>query len=246
MNKKQKNKKEEQALAAAVAAAEVLAAEQVLPPDEAADAPLTEAAAEAVAEAVAESPASAPDEAPAPDVQATADTDLSRAAALLATLPPQEQAALIGALAHLCESERMREEAMARAEEEAAIAEMEGTPVFAGISARADAIRALSGAVGWLSALPLYERLAAAYYIDRGMRYGEPTKEDLLEAALSDSALGRELALQASRENARTAAALPPVQRKRGLSRAPAAVKAAPRTLKEATDEAKKFLRFYK
>ena len=220
---------------------------------------MTPAAEEAIAQAVAEEAvAEAVAEETTAEVEGDEKTaekaskepapagDLSGAAAFLATLPEREREALIGALAHLLESERLQKAAAARAEEDAAIAQMEGSPVFAGISARKDAIRALSGAVAWLSSLPLYERLAAAYYIDRGMRYGEPTREDLLEAALADKALGRELARRTGEENARTAAAMPPVRKRRGPSATPASVKEAPRTIAQATDEAKKFLRFYK
>ena len=212
---------------------------------------------EKTAEAVAEEIAAAlPPEGVTEEVVATpvpeeaapvaAPEEGDTAAAFFASLSPREREALIGAISHLAESEREREAARLRAEEEAAIAEMEGHAGFHGIAERADAIRALTAAVSWLSALPLHERLSAAYYIDRGMRYGEPTREDLLAAALSDPAIGAALAEATHKERARVGLGLPPVPKKKGTGGAPATVKAAPRSLNEATEAAKKFLRFYK
>lgn len=163
----------------------------------------------------------------------------------LAALTPTERQTLVAVLSHLSQAEREREAARARAEEDAILSEMEGEPVFRGIGARADALRALAGAVDWLGALPVRERLAAAFYIDRGMRYGEPTREDLLHAVLSDEALLRELSLRRREASELQKKTLPPVHAKRGATGAPAAVKREPKTLAEATSEAKKFLRFY-
>jgi hypothetical protein len=223
-------KKTAEAVAAATAeeaAAEEAAAEKAVAEEAAAE--------EAVAEAALAEAALAEEAAPR-------DT----AAAFFASLSLREREALIGALTHLAESEREREAQRAKEAEARAIAEMEKSPNFKGIAERADAIRALSAAVPWLGALPLYERLSAAYYIDRGMRYGEPTKEDLLEAALCDRALGAELARVSHEANAKRAKTLPPVSKKKGTSATPATVKGAPRNLAEATDAAKKYLRFYK
>lgn len=194
-----------------------------------------EAIAEAAEEAIVEE--AAPEAAPA---------EKDTLAAFFAALSPREREALFGALSHLAESERERERSRAIAEEEAAITAMEEMEGFRGISERKGALRALCAAVPWLGALPLHERLSAAYYIDRGMRYGEPTKEELLEAALADPALGAALALHTQKANARTGAALPPVAKKRGTAAAPATAKERPRNFAEATDEAKKYLRFYK
>lgn len=174
------------------------------------------------------------------------DTAESRLAAFLAVLSPKDKKMLREVLARLAESERQREAEEKRKQTLHAIAEMDKSPCFTGIAARADAILALCHSVPWLAALPTCERLSAAYYIDRGMRYGEPTKEDLLHALLSDSDL------QAALEMHRRAAleegghTLPPVLSRRGAGRAPATVKERPRTLTEASDEAKKYLRFYK
>lgn len=227
MKTKEKETKEQEA---AVAAAEEL---------------LTEAFAEEALATAAEE--LAPEEAKEEQLtEAAAPAQENTLAAFFAALSPREREVLLGALAHLAESERERERAAAVAEEERAIAEMEETEGFLGIGERKEALRALCLAVPWLGALPLYERLSAAYYIDRGMRYGEVTREDLLEAALSDPALGAALALQTQRANAETGASLPPVGKKRGTTAAPASKKKPPRTLAEASDAAKRFLRFYK
>ncbi len=181
-----------------------------------------------------------------PEEGSTESTGAGALTAFLAVLSPKERKMLLAALARLAESERLREEEAKREEERRAIAEMDRSPVFAGIASRTDAILALCRAVPWLSELPVCERLSAAYYIDRGMRYGEPTREDLLRAVLSDKEL--QAALEAHRHEARARgeALLPPVSSRRGTGRAPAAVKERPKTLAEASDEAKKYLRFYK
>lgn len=166
-------------------------------------------------------------------------------AAFLAALSPTERQTLVAVLTRLSDGEREREARAARAEEEAILSEMEKVPVFRGIGARAEALRALAGAVDWLGALPVRERLAAAFYIDRGMRYGEPTREDLLHAVLSDEALMRELAQRRREATETTKKTLPPVHARRGSAGMPATVKSAPKTLSEATGEAKKYLRFY-
>ena len=238
MKTKDKEKKEQDA----VQAEEVLtaAAEEAIAEAIAEEAVAEEAAEEAAKAAVTEA---AVTEAAAPD---TAPAQNDTLAAFFAALSPREKEALLGALAHLAESERAKERAAAAAEEERALAEMEEMENFRGIAARKGALSALCRAVPWLGALPLYERLSAAYYIDRGMRYGEVTREELLEAALSDPALGAALALHTHKANARTGASLPPAIKKRATSAAPAGTKAKPRTLAEASDAAKKFLRFYK
>lgn len=191
-----------------------------------------------------------PEEGGTPDAEApeegTPDATHDLLGGFLAVLSPKEKRMLIAALARLAESERLSAARARREEELRAIAEMDACPTFAGIATRADAVFALCETVPWLAELPLHERLSAAYFIDRGMRYGEPTKEDLLRAVLSDTELQAALAKQHFEAQKRGAAALPPVSARRGSGRAPATVKASPKTLAEASEEAKKFLRFYK
>jgi hypothetical protein len=181
-----------------------------------------------------------------PEGDSTESGRPSGLAGFLAVLSPKEKKMLLAALARLAESERLREEEAKREEALRTIAEMDKSPVFAGIASRADAIFALCRAVPWLSELPTCEQLSAAYYIDRGMRYGEPTKEDLLRAVLSDGELQAALEEHRHKARKRSEAALPPVSSRRGTGRVPATVKAHPKTLAEASEEAKKYLRFYK
>lgn len=164
----------------------------------------------------------------------------------LSSLSGVEREALTVALSRLVDAERMRAAEHELARENAALAEMERSHAFIGITERKEALDALCASVPWLRALPLYERLAAAYYIDRGARYGEPTREDLLTAVLSDKELLRELSLRRREAGELTARTLPPVGRTAGIGAAPATVKKSPRSLDEATGEAKRFLRFYK
>lgn len=254
-----KKKKEQMAQAAEAAEAAALAqAAEAAEAAEAVEAAAVEAAAatsptakDAEAAAITDEPTAPADPTVAAAVTeaaepvAEAKDERALLAAFLAALSPTERQTLVAVLTRLSDGEREREAAAARAEEEAILSEMEKVPVFRGIGARAEALRALAGAVDWLGALPVRERLAAAFYIDRGMRYGEPTREDLLHAVLSDEALLRELAQRRREATETTKKTLPPVYARRGSAGMPATVKSAPKTLSEATGEAKKYLRFY-
>ncbi len=186
---------------------------------------------EAAAEAVAEMAEGAVAEADAPE--------LRDGAALLrdfiAALQPAERATLLAALEHLQEAELSREA-------ERVLTEMNGEAAFAGILDVRPALDGLISRFSWLAALPVRERYEAAYYLDRGMKTAAPTREQLLSALLSDSALMRVLAARRYDMAKRQKATLPPYTAPHG--RAPAAVKAPPSNLGEAGEEAKRYLRF--
>ncbi len=228
-------------------AALVAAAAAALAAESEADMTQEGAAREAASPTV--TPAFAGGESTGTDVAATgggSKSDADLLSAFLAAISDTERAALLGALSRLADAERLQAREAERAAEEEALAEMGRAPAFFDIKERRDAIRALCSSVAWLRELPLYERLAAAYYIDRGARFGEPTREDLLRTVLSDEELMRELSLRRREAKARVTETLPPVGRTAGIGSTPATVKKSPRSLDEARDAAKKFLRFYK
>ena len=162
------------------------------------------------------------DNTPTPEAEAAKEAEeaavgegASLISRVLAALPEDARAALYAALA------RRRAERAAEREEEKAIAEMEGEAAFSDIRAHSDAVHALISRVEWLRALPPRERLAAALYLDRGMRLCAPEKKEEEGAARTVT---------------------PTV---RG-GRMPANVKKAPQTLAEAGEAAKQYFKIRK
>ena len=155
----------------------------------------------------------------------------------LSAISAEDKGRLLAVLSRLAEGERARR---LRAEEETLLAAMEKEPPFAGITARREQMQALIATVPWLAALPTRERLAAAFYLDRGMRYHEPTKEEKLSSLLSDPALLRAFAeKQATLAAAARAGVAPTV----GSARMPADLPKPPRDLAEAGAAAKRVFR---
>lgn len=223
MKQKEKNKEATEPTKAAAGATPVS-------PEEVAEAATATEVAEAVPAPVAEVPAGE---------SAGEETTLPLAAAwgkFLAALSPRERETVLGALTRLAEGERARRESEAVA---TCLAEMEKSPAFAGILSRRDAITDLISRVGWLQALPMRDRLAAACYLDRGMRLHEPTAEEKLEAILADPALMRALAeRQATLRGAQKQTVAPGV---RAGGRMPANLPKPPKTLREAGQAAKQY-----
>lgn len=161
-------------------------------------------------------------------------------AQLFASLDGHDKQALLSLITRFREMAEAGRAAQMAAEEEACLCEMEGQPAFCGIRGRLQAMHGLISGVPWLQALPLRERLAAACYIDRGMQLHAPTREEKLQAVLSDPALLRALAERQATLQSATQKSTPPIL---SGGRAPAVVKAPPRSLSEARDEAKRYLR---
>ena len=234
-----KQKKDEKA--AAIIAAEAAAQAPAPAPTPDATAP-----AAAIAEAIAET--AAPIETPAPTEATPTEatpTEVGEAAPLplaaawgkfLSSLSPDERETLIGVLTRLATREAARREAE---EEQAILAEMDSMPAFAGILSRRGELDALIGRIGWLRALPMRDRLAAACYLDRGMRLHEPTREEKLEAILSDPALMRALAEKQAMARAAGRGAFAPTARAGG--RMPANLPKPPKDLREAGLAAKQY-----
>lgn len=155
----------------------------------------------------------------------------------LSAISEEDRGKLLAVLARLAEGERARR---LREEEDACLAEMEKEEPFLGIATRRDAMQTLVATVPWLSALPTRERLAAAFYLDRGMRYREPTKEEKLSALLSDPALLRAFAEKQALLTAEARAGVAPTARG---GRMPADLPKPPRDLAEAGAAAKRVLR---
>ncbi len=159
----------------------------------------------------------------------------------LASLAPGDKEALLSVLTRLAAREAARRE---EEEEAACLTEMEGMPAFAGISARRGEIDDLIARIGWLRALPMRDRLAAACYLDRGMRLHEPTREEKLEAVLSDPALLRALAEKQAMARAAKRGALAPTAHAGG--RMPANLPKPPKDLGEAGLAAKQYFQIHK
>ncbi len=155
----------------------------------------------------------------------------------LSAISAEDKGRLLAVLARLAEGERARR---LREEEDALLAEMEGEAPFAGISTRRAEMQALIGEIPWLAALPTRERLAAAFYLDRGMRYHEPTKEEKLSALLSDPALLRAFAEKQAVLAAEARAGVAPTAHS---GRMPADLPKPPRNLAEAGAAAKRVFR---
>ncbi|MBQ8859184.1 MAG: hypothetical protein IJ012_05280 [Clostridia bacterium] len=155
----------------------------------------------------------------------------------LSAISAEDRAKLLAVLSRLAEGERARR---LRAEEDALLAEMEKEPAFAGITSRRKQMQALVAEISWLAALPTRERLAAAFYLDRGMRYHEPTKEEKLSALLSDPALLRAFAERQAILAAEARERVAPIARG---GRMPADLPKPPRNLAEAGAAAKRVFR---
>ena len=155
----------------------------------------------------------------------------------LSAVSAEDRERLLAVLARLSENERARR---LQAEEESCLAQMEGEAPFTGIAARAAEMRALIARIPWLASLPTRERLAAAFYLDRGMRYHEPTKEEKLSALLSDPALLRAFAEKQAVLAADARARVAPIARG---GRMPADLPKPPRNLAEAGAAAKRVFR---
>lgn len=162
-------------------------------------------------------------------------------AAFLSALSPQDKQVLCAVLGRLQDYERARAEQARAAAEAACLSEMEREPAFAGIREQADGMQALISKLPWLQALPVRERLEAACYMDRGMRWHAPTPQEKLEALLSDPALMRALAERQAALRLAQEKTTPPVRAGAGLS--PATAVAKPKSLGEAKQAAKRFLR---
>lgn len=188
--------------------------------EESGDAPLTDTG-EATAENESETPPDRVQEEEAP-------SPLDR-------LSPGERAALIAAL-----GTRIREEA-ARAEAET-IAELDSLPEYAGIAARADAIRALPARFPFLRELSMRDRLIAAYHIDRSLDPPQPSMEQQLSHLLDDPILLRVLAEKWQSVLAARRESIPPVATRAGTAGAPANKVRAPRNLREAALAARNYL----
>ena len=200
-----------------------------------------EAAAETEAEVTAEAAAEATEAAPSEAAHGLSPAAEEAFAHFLSVLTPEERQVLVGVISRLRAYEAAQAEAARAAEEAACLREMESEPAFAGISERAEALRALIGSVSWLRELPTRDRLAAACYIDRGMRLHTPTPQEKLEGLLSDPALMRALAERQAAVRAARARQTPPIAP--GMGQAPAAPVASPRSLGEAKRAAKNILR---
>lgn len=217
-----KQKKEHEIGAAAIAAAMQEAAEAT--PAE--DTPVETSPAEVT-----------PTEEAVPPTDETTPLPLAAAwGKFLASLAPKERDTVLAVLSRLAAREAARREAE---EEQTVLTEMEGMPAFAGILARRGELRELIGKIGWLRALPIRDRLAAACYLDRGMRLHEPTREEKLEAILSDPALMRALAEKQAAARGARRGALAPAARTGG--RMPANLPKPPKDLHEAGLAAKQF-----
>ena len=153
---------------------------------------------------------------------------------LIGALAPRERATLLAVL------ERLKEASTA-AENDKILSQMEAEG-FAGIRDRQAELDAMAESFPWLASLSPRERYEAAYYLTRGQRQSAPTREELLNALLSDAALQRELAARRYDLARRRYATLPPTVHTEGV--APATVKPTPKTLGEAGEEAKRYLRF--
>ena len=162
-------------------------------------------------------------------------------AAFLSALSPQDKQVLCAVLGRLQDYERARAEQARAAAEAACLLEMEREPAFAGIREQVDGMQALISRLPWLQALPVRERLEAACYMDRGMRWHAPTPQEKLEALLSDPALMRALAERQAALRQAQEKTTPPVRAGAGL--APATAVAKPKSLGEAKQAAKRFLR---
>ena len=162
-------------------------------------------------------------------------------AAFLSALSPQDKQVLCAVLGRLQDYERARAEQARAAAEAACLLEMEREPAFAGIREQVDGMQALISRLPWLQALPVRERLEAACYMDRGMRWHAPTPQEKLEALLSDPALMRALAERQAALRQAQEKTTPPVRAGAGLS--PATAVAKPKSLGEAKQAAKRFLR---
>ncbi len=162
-------------------------------------------------------------------------------AAFLSALSPQDKQVLCAVLGRLQDYERARAEQARAAAEAACLLEMEREPAFAGIREQVDGMQALISRLPWLQALPVRERLETACYMDRGMRWHAPTPQEKLEALLSDPALMRALAERQAALRQAQEKTTPPVRAGAGLS--PATAVAKPKSLGEAKQAAKRFLR---
>ncbi|MBO5050957.1 MAG: hypothetical protein J6D31_02065 [Clostridia bacterium] len=162
-------------------------------------------------------------------------------AAFLSALSPQDKQVLCAVLGRLQDYERARAEQARAAAEAACLLEMEREPAFAGIREQVDRMQALISRLPWLQALPVRERLETACYMDRGMRWHAPTPQEKLEALLSDPALMRALAERQAALRQAQEKTTPPVRAGAGLS--PATAVAKPKSLGEAKQAAKRFLR---
>ena len=162
-------------------------------------------------------------------------------AAFLSALSPQDKQVLCAVLGRLQDYARARAEQARAAAEAACLLEMEREPAFAGIREQVDGMQALISRLPWLQALPVRERLETACYMDRGMRWHAPTPQEKLEALLSDPALMRALAERQAALRQAQEKTTPPVRAGAGLS--PATAVAKPKSLGEAKQAAKRFLR---
>lgn len=162
------------------------------------------------------------------------------------SLSEGDRVTLLAVLDRLCAGERQRLEHEAHAAENAAIAEMDKDPAFAGIAERADALRTLISKIGWLRSLPMRDRLAAALYLDRGMHMREPTPAEKIEAVLADPALLRALAERQAMAEREAEALRPPTVRAAHSGRMPARLPKEPENLTEAGEAAKHYFKIRK
>lgn len=214
--------------------AEAVAEAEVAETEESATVEETEAETEAV-----EKPAE--EEAGEPAGEAISQEAREAFAAFLSALSPKDKQVLCAVLGRLQDYERARAEQARAAAEAACLLEMEREPAFAGIREQADGMQALISKLPWLQALPVRERLEAACYMDRGMRWHAPTPQEKLEALLSDPALMRALAERQAALRLAQEKTTPPVRAGAGLS--PATAVAKPKSLGEAKQAAKRFFR---